>query len=399
MFSSLPVHNSSIMNESLLLCNEDFATMAAQTNGALGRYPVGALQLSAQFPELGECPQSEEKDRLLRKLDFICMLHGRYPLCSKFTSKYQILGIIGDGTFGFVIVAKSLDSDTSVAVKFIAKSFLTSDMLIFDTASKQLIPREIFILRSCQHENVVQYVGHYQDSCYHYLVTELFGFSWNEAQGRREAPCANSFLNFPPKNPRLYRFFRFTELLKSQTRICSFPPTDLFECIEKSRPLPMCAIKRVVFQVAQVLSYLHGKGFIHGDVKDENILVDCNFRIKIADFGSSFLVQDEPLRKFYGTFQFASPEVNQKKPYSGVSNDTWAVGVLLFLLVTKQSYGKEIALSNGERQIVMLEERLEADLRIQSDSNLYDLLKKLLDANAETRITLQSALKHRWFSY
>lgn len=81
------------------------------------------------------------------------------------------------------------------------------------------------------------------------------------------------------------------------------------------------------------LKHLHEKGFAHRDLKMENILINKNKNIKIIDFG--FSVKDNILHKdFCGTPHYISPEIISKGGYSARPADIWAVGIIMFKMLT-----------------------------------------------------------------
>jgi len=58
------------------------------------------------------------------------------------------------------------------------------------------------------------------------------------------------------------------------------------------------------------LSYLNSLGIVHRDVKDENVIIDEQFTIKLIDFGAAAPFNDQPLfATFCGTMEYCSPEV------------------------------------------------------------------------------------------
>ena len=83
------------------------------------------------------------------------------------------------------------------------------------------------------------------------------------------------------------------------------------------------------------LSYLHGKGFTHRDLKLENILLEENFDVKIIDFGFS-KEMDGVLTSKMGTAAYMAPEMLKKNPeYIGTDIDLFAAVVILFMLISK----------------------------------------------------------------
>ena len=93
--------------------------------------------------------------------------------------------------------------------------------------------------------------------------------------------------------------------------------------------------KLIFRQIAEGVAYLHGEKIVHRDLKLENILISDDKIIKIIDFGFSTSVKgDKKLQFSCGTPHYMSPELAQKKDYLGPPADIWALGVLLFIMLT-----------------------------------------------------------------
>ncbi|KAI3660593.1 hypothetical protein MP638_000133 [Amoeboaphelidium occidentale] len=128
------------------------------------------------------------------------------------------------------------------------------------------------------------------------------------------------------------------------------PRQDLFTVIETfpSGKLPMYKILDGLKQIVDGLLWLKDIcGVAHGDVKDENIIVnwedDTKWKWKIIDFGSCLPVGQTDCSKYLGTYHFSSPELvegNLKRLASAKSSDiyyydplmqdAWCLGLLLF---------------------------------------------------------------------
>ena len=80
---------------------------------------------------------------------------------------------------------------------------------------------------------------------------------------------------------------------------------------------------------------MHGNLICHRDLKLENILVSDRQRIKIIDFGFGIRTkEDVNLKIFCGTSAYMSPEIVKKSDYNGFKADIWALGVVLYVMLT-----------------------------------------------------------------
>lgn len=85
---------------------------------------------------------------------------------------------------------------------------------------------------------------------------------------------------------------------------------------------------------------MHGKGIAHRDLKLENLLIDDKCVLKIIDFGFAAPFEGSDgsgmNKTFVGTWSYLSPEMLEKKAYSGCDADLFALGVLIFIMRSKE---------------------------------------------------------------
>ena len=88
-------------------------------------------------------------------------------------------------------------------------------------------------------------------------------------------------------------------------------------------------------QLVDAVTIMHSHSICHRDIKLENILITDRGRVKIIDFGFGIQVQDnQKLKVFCGTASYMAPEIIRKQEYSGFATDIWALGIVLYVMLT-----------------------------------------------------------------
>jgi len=108
---------------------------------------------------------------------------------------------------------------------------------------------------------------------------------------------------------------------------------ELFDFIAQTGKFSEEVARFYFHQLCDAFEYLHGNGVSHRDMKPENIMLDSDFNLKVADFGfSSNKALNETRR---GTDSYMAPEIHMGQRYSGQSVDLFAAGVTLFIMVAQ----------------------------------------------------------------
>ncbi|KAJ3008916.1 UNVERIFIED_CONTAM: hypothetical protein HDU68_002899 [Siphonaria sp. JEL0065] len=305
--------------------------------------------------------EKEDEERNSRHADVVGFLNGTKPLSSEFTENYKLGEVLGDGAFGFVMTATSLKDGKEVAVKFIARDKIPRELWVKDPSNpKERIPIEITILQEINHPNIIKYIGHVvEPTKYILLITELHGSEWVSSQlppspstaddpnkGGPSKIATNPIVaekkraasvgytpapNSPPVVAPLPKMecsplFRLTPEQEKQIRRRT--SCDLFECIDANKRIPEPLAKKIFAQIALAVNFLHTHDLVHRDLKDENIVIDSDYNIKLIDFGSAAHIpktEREYFTKFNGTTHFASPEIANQLSYRGPESEMWCV--------------------------------------------------------------------------
>lgn len=256
-----------------------------------------------------------------------------------FSKHYTTLKQIGKGAFGYVKMAFRHTDRMLVITKFILKEKLTPQFMIV-TDDKREIPMEVYLLTTVQHPNIVTVLDVYENDKFFQLVMEKHGSGM-----------------------------------------------DLFEFIDR-RPAMDEQLGCFIFrQIVNAVHYLHSLNILHRDIKDENIIIDQFFHVKLIDFGSAtFMEEGKQFSTFYGTTEYCSPEVLAGNKYAGPELEIWSLGVTLFVLIF------------FENPFLDIEETLRAELNMPHSVSpaLEAVLYSMLDKNPKTRCTMSELMNDEW---
>lgn len=179
---------------------------------------------------------------------------------------------------------------------------------------------------------------------------------------------------------------------------------DLYDYLNSFEYLNECRAYLLFRQMVDAVKYLHENYIVHGDIKLENILINNkkDLHLYLVDFGFSYIrMPGDPLSiQFKGTPYYASSELFMHKPNEGFPADVWALGVILYTMLTG-----EYPFENLSDDLEQLKEDI---INIKYQNSLLpslesrDLLKKIFTPE-QTRINIFEIESHpwmvKWFKY
>ncbi|XP_039228643.1 MAP/microtubule affinity-regulating kinase 3 isoform X24 [Drosophila yakuba] len=264
----------------------------------------------------------------------------RWRATEEHIGKYKLIKTIGKGNFAKVKLAKHLPTGKEVAIKIIDKTQL-------NPGSLQKLFREVRIMKMLDHPNIVKLFQVIETEKTLYLIMEYASggevFDYLVLHGRMKEKEA-----------------------------------------------------RVKFrQIVSAVQYCHQKRIIHRDLKAENLLLDSELNIKIADFGfSNEFTPGSKLDTFCGSPPYAAPELFQGKKYDGPEVDVWSLGVILYTLVSGSLP------FDGSTLRELRERVLRGKYRIPfyMSTDCENLLRKFLVLNPAKRASLETIMGDKWMN-
>jgi hypothetical protein len=183
---------------------------------------------------------------------------------------------------------------------------------------------------------------------------------------------------------------------------------ELFDFIDENGPLTNEQAKKMFKQLVNGLARLQELGIGHRDMSLENILYDRNEIYVIIDFGMCLRLKKNPETGEYyfinrqqicGKKNYIAPEVLREDPtFNPMIADIWAAGIILFIILTGVP-PIDKATHADIRYTMICEGRLQEMVNnwgIDMNSEVVDLIQKLLKADPLERLTIDEILSHEW---
>ncbi|XP_013143497.1 PREDICTED: serine/threonine-protein kinase par-1-like isoform X2 [Papilio polytes] len=253
---------------------------------------------------------------------------------------YQLEKTIGTGNFAVVKLATHVITKTKVAIKIIDKARLDEDNL------KKTF-REIAIMKRMRHPHIVKLYQVMESAHTIYLVTEY---------------ASNG---------------------------------EIFDHLVSKGRMPESEAARIFAQMVAAVGYCHSRGVVHRDLKAENLLLDRDMNIKLADFGfSNEYSAGATLATWCGSPPYAAPELFEGRHYNGPKVDIWSLGVVLYVMVCGALPFDGSTLSDLRNVVLSGKFRIPYFMSQECEH----LIRHMLVVEPEKRLSLRGVARHRWLA-
>ncbi|GFR09975.1 protein kinase domain-containing protein [Trichonephila clavata] len=109
---------------------------------------------------------------------------------------------------------------------------------------------------------------------------------------------------------------------------------DLHDYVLKHYPLPVSTVKKIILQIVEICIKLFKLNIYHGDLKLENIVIHTEtLTVKFIDFGGAGYLYEA--KDYNGTKYYLPPEYREKKIYDVEPAHVWAIGLILYEIVSQ----------------------------------------------------------------
>ncbi|KAK9721292.1 serine/threonine protein kinase [Basidiobolus ranarum] len=182
-------------------------------------------------------------------------------------------------------------------------------------------------------------------------------------------------------------------------QVMEYCPTDLFQIVT-SGEITVELAGRYFIQLIRGLSYLHGRGFGHRDLKLENICVNEDGDVKIIDFGcavvfKTFGYDPKLVQDVCGSDPYIAPEIFDGEAYDVRKSDIWSAAIVYITMILRKSPW-DIARSSDKSYKLYLEHRKTGRFFNKIPSAAATILKKMLEPNPSMRASMDEILADSW---
>ncbi|XP_037697475.1 serine/threonine-protein kinase SIK3 isoform X7 [Choloepus didactylus] len=251
---------------------------------------------------------------------------------------YEIDRTIGKGNFAVVKRATHLVTKAKVAIKIIDKTQLDEENL-------KKIFREVQIMKMLCHPHIIRLYQVMETERMIYLVTEY-------ASGG-----------------------------------------EIFDHLVAHGRMAEKEARRKFKQIVAAVYFCHCQNIVHRDLKAENLLLDANLNIKIADFGfSNLFTPGQLLKTWCGSPPYAAPELFEGKEYDGPKVDIWSLGVVLYVLVCGALPFDGSTLQNLRARVLSGKFRIPFFMSTECEH----LIRHMLVLDPNKRLSMEQICKHKW---
>ncbi|XP_045929240.1 serine/threonine-protein kinase SIK3 homolog isoform X3 [Micropterus dolomieu] len=251
---------------------------------------------------------------------------------------YEIERTIGKGNFAVVKLATHIITKAKVAIKIVDKTQLDDENL-------KKIFREVQIMKLLKHPHIIRLYQVMETERMIYLVTEY-------ASGG-----------------------------------------EIFDHLVAHGRMAEKDARRKFKQIVAAVHFCHCRNIVHRDLKAENLLLDHNLNIKIADFGfSNLFSRGQLLKTWCGSPPYAAPELFEGKEYDGPKVDIWSLGVVLYVLVCGALPFDGSTLQNLRARV--LSGKFRIPFFMSTDCEY--LIRHMLVLEPSRRLSMEQICKNKW---
>lgn len=282
------------------------------------------------------------------------------PAHPVFNGKYEILKSLGEGNTSKVYLGKLIGGNEEyAAIKILKEEFLRRD-----SDSILSVHNEITILKNLQHSGIINMLE-YGDS------------------GQVVKPSGRVIDNL---------VFIVMEFIQGGL---------LFDLCQTMGSMGEDAGRFFLTQMLDSVDYMHTRKVVHRDLKLENILIDDNLNLKVADFGFACYKNIDALKSYRGTMTYMAPEIKEGKQYKGTEVDLFSIGVILFIIVQGIFPFKE-ARKEEYFYKLLLDGKIDTYFQKTNGTGLSDdfkdLILKFFSYNGADRPSIEDIRAHPWMN-
>jgi serine/threonine protein kinase len=174
--------------------------------------------------------------------------------------------------------------------------------------------------------------------------------------------------------------------------------SEIFDYVSETGWFDESVARFYYWQLISALEYMHQNSYYHRDLKLENILIDEQFNLKLADFG--FTSRSKISKSCKGTYGYMAPEIIERKEYEWAQADLFASAVILFILLCQNIPFDRAQYNDMHYRKIMNNDWVKfwGFYDHHFSEQFKDLFKSMVHPDPIKRLNLQQIKDHPWFN-
>ncbi|KPJ17414.1 Serine/threonine-protein kinase SIK3, partial [Papilio machaon] len=198
------------------------------------------------------------------------------------------------------------------------------------------------------------------------------------------------------RHPHIVKLYQVMESAHTIYLVTEYASNgEIFDHLVSKGRMPESEAARIFAQMVAAVGYCHSRGVVHRDLKAENLLLDRDMNIKLADFGfSNEYSAGATLATWCGSPPYAAPELFEGRHYNGPKVDIWSLGVVLYVMVCGALPFDGSTLSDLRNVVLSGKFRIPYFMSQECEH----LIRHMLVVDPEKRLSLRGVARHRWLA-
>lgn len=201
------------------------------------------------------------------------------------------------------------------------------------------------------------------------------------------------------RHPNIVRLYQVIDTENSIILVLEKAIGDLVPYVQKNGPIKESIAKRWAFQLITAMDYAHTVGYVHGDLKPDNILLRADHSVCVTDWAFARSIYDPGLRYDYnGSENYSPPEYFTRAWGKSREADVWSLGATIYSLLTAKLPFGVVTQSTNQHKVIHGYIQFPPDEEVHLSDECKSFIRSMMLKNRQERSIMRNYLAMEWLS-